>query len=410
VSLVSVSFPLVPFDEEDGDDAPASRVPLPPEDRLWRHPSELGGSTAPVPIAIAGPGSGTKLWGVAVVAGLIGAALSLGVVALAGGLPGTVVEKSVTERVPVQPIAELSNSSGGRGVVSIAKSVAPAVGRVEVTNAKGSATGSAVAFRDDGYYITSARLVAGETALHLVLDDGATVPAQVVGQDASADVAVLKIDHGQVPVATFGSAIDVEVGQTAIAIGAPLAQAGGPSVTVGVISALGRRVESTDGTSLRDMIQTDAPMASGSSGGALCDATGVVIGITTAVDDPTGTGLGFAVPVDVVRATAEDILATGNAHHAWLGVEGADLDSTNAKDMGVAGGAKVTKVVDASPAALAGLQSDDVITSVDGHHVSSMSSFVVALRGHHPGDSITIEVIRQAQAQIMTITLGERTT
>ena len=214
------------------------------------------------------------------------------------------------------------------------------------------------------------------------------------------------------PVAVLGSATDLQSGQAAIAIGSPLGPAGGPSVTVGVISALGRRVSSSDGVELHDMIQTDAPTAAGSSGGALCDGSGSVIGMTTAIStstDPGANALGYAIPVDIVRAVADDIIATGSARHSWLGVEGADLDATNAKDIGVSGGAKVTKVVDNSPASLAGLQSDDVITALDGSKVTSMSAFVVALRGHHPGDSITLEILRGTAPQTMTITLGEKT-
>jgi S1-C subfamily serine protease len=225
------------------------------------------------------------------------------------------------------------------------------------------------------------------------------------------DVAVLKIERDQLPVAILGSATGLQSGQPAIAIGSPLGPSGGPSVTVGVISALGRRANNSDGVELRDMIQTDAPAAEGSSGGVLCDSDGSVIGMTTEVStssEPTASALVYAIPVDIVRAVADDIIATGSARHSWLGVEGADLDPVNAKDMGVIGGAKVTKVVDNSPAAVGGLKSDDVITAIDGAKITSMSAFVVALRGHHPGDSITLDVLRGTDPQTMIVTLGER--
>jgi S1-C subfamily serine protease len=160
------------------------------------------------------------------------------------------------------------------------------------------------------------------------------------------------------------------------------------------------------------MIQTDAPTAVGSSGGALCDGSGAVVGMTTAISsstDPAENALGYAIPVEIVRAVTDDIIATGAARHSWLGVEGADLDPVNAKDIGITGGAKVTRVVDNSPASLAGLQSEDVITALDGARVSSMSAFVVALRGHHPGDSITLQIMRGTAPQTMTVTLGEKT-
>ncbi len=173
-------------------------------------------------------------------------------------------------------------------------------------------------------------------------------------------------------------------------------------MTVGVISGLGRRVKSSVGGDLRDMIQTDSPTTTGSSGGALCDSSGAVVGMTTTIataDDAAANALGYAIPVEILHAAVDDIIATGVARHSWLGVEGADLDPNDAKTMGIVGGAKVTNVVDNSPASSAGLQSDDVITSLDGARIASMSAFVVALRGHHPGDSITVEIIRDSKPQ-----------
>jgi putative serine protease PepD len=388
---------------------------LPPDDRLWRHPSELGSPVAPAIGAPAGASdaSGSRLWAVAVVAGLIGSALSLGVVAVAGNLSADVVQKPVVERVAVRPVAELSlASSSDQGIIAIRKLVAPAIARVESTLDTDKTLASAILVRTDGYLATNAHLVSKVTGLLVVLSDGTELAARVVGVDAMTDIAVLKVDGDNLPVAVLGSATELESGQPAIAIGSPLGPAGGPSVTVGVISALGRRVSSADGVELHDMIQTDAPTAVGSSGGALCDGSGSVIGMTTAIStstDPGANALGYAIPVDIVRAVADDIIATGSARHSWLGVEGADLDPVNAKDMGITGGAKVTRVVDNSPASIAGLQSDDIITALDDSKVASMSAFVVALRGHHPGDSITLQIMRGTTPQTMTVTLGEKT-
>src|SRR5205085_6266330 len=144
--------------------------------------------------------------------------------------------------------------------------------------------------------------------------------AKVVGSDPENDVAVLKVDGGPFPVATVGTAADLHVGQPAIAIGSPLGLAGGPSVTVGVVSALHRRIEARSGPPLLDMIQTDAPISPGSSGGALLDADGAVIGITTAVavSEVGAEGLGFATPIDLARSAAEQLIATGKVVHVWL--------------------------------------------------------------------------------------------
>ena len=162
---------------------------------------------------------------------------------------------------------------------------------------------------------------------------------------------------------------------------------------------------------MHDLIQIDSPIADDGSGGALCDSSGSLIGMTTAVaDDPANNGLAFAVPVDIVRAVADDIISTGKARHPWLGIEGDDLAAADAKTMGLDGGAKVTKVMDGSPASSAGVHADDVITSLDGQAVTSMAAFVVGLRGHHPGDQITVKIVRGAGTDplTMTITLGER--
>jgi S1-C subfamily serine protease len=402
----------VPFDADDDDDTPVAGAPLPQDDRLWRHPSELG-SAANVPAAAttsATDSSGNRTWAVAVVAGLIGSALSLGFVAASGGLAGDVVERPVVEKVAVRPLAELSTvSSSGPSVMAIAKTVSPSITRIMIGgDTKGA--GSGILVRDDGYVVTNAHVVGRATSIEVVLSDGTTAPARLVGSDALTDVAVVKIDREHLPVAVLGSAIDLQSGQTAIAIGSPPGQLGGPSVTVGVISAVGRRMQSADGVELRDMIEIGAPIATGSSGGALCDGTGSVVGMTTAAssDDPTASGLSFAIPVDILRGVVDDIIATGSARHAWLGLEGADLDAGVAKLAGVIGGARVTKVVDGGPAALAGLQADDIITTIDGMKVTSMSSFVVALRAHHPGDAVTIEIVRGATPQTMVITLAEK--
>ena len=336
--------------------------------------------------------------------------MSLGFVAASGRLSNDVVEKPVVEKVAVRPAAEINTlSSGGPSIMTIAKNVSPAITRIEVGN-DGKGVGSGILVRDDGYLVTNAHVVDHVPSLQVVLADGTAIAARVVGTDSLTDIAVLKVDHGHLPVAVLGSAVDLQSGQSAVAIGSPIGQSGGPSVTVGVISAVGRRMVSEGGVELHDMIEVGAPIANGSSGGALCDGSGSVVGMTTAAkaDDDTASGLSFAIPMDIVRGIVDDIIATGTARHAWLGLEGADLDADLAKQVGLVAGAKITKVVDGSPAAQAGLAANDVIISIDGMKISSMSAFVVALRGHHPGDVVALEVMRGTQPQTMTVTLAEK--
>ncbi|MDQ6909895.1 MAG: S1C family serine protease, partial [Actinomycetota bacterium] len=244
----------------------------------------------------------------------------------------------------------------------------------------------------------------------VVLASGRRLFGRIVGTDIDTDTAVVKIEGGPFPVATLGTAKDLKVGQTAIAIGSPLGLAGGPSVTVGVVSALHRQVKSrADGPSLVDMVQTDAPISPGSSGGALLDNDGAVVGITTiAATDSGAEGLGFATPIDLARSVAEEMVNTGTVVHVWLGVEGSDVDGATAGDLNLDGGAMVAQVTSGSPAQRAGLTARDVIVAVDGTTVLSMGELVVALRGRAPGERVTLDVMRDRQHKIITVVLAAR--
>ena len=202
----------------------------------------------------------------------------------------------------------------------------------------------------------------------------------------------------------------LKVGELAIAIGSPLGLAGGPSVTVGVISALGREVDASSGPQLLDMIQTDAPIAEGSSGGALIDPDGDVVGITTAValNDQEPQGLGFATPIDIARDAADQLISGHRVTHAWLGISGSDIDGVTANQLGVAGGAVVEQVDSNSPAARAGVEVSDVITQIDGHGVASMGSLVATLGAHRPGDWVTLSFMHNNHMHSVATQLIER--
>jgi S1-C subfamily serine protease len=298
-------------------------------------------------------------------------------------------------------------------VVRIAEEVRPAIAKVRVRGDDAASSGSAVLYRDDGHLLTNAHVVEGADAIEVSLADGSMHEASVVGTDQLTDIAVLRIataaDGRPYPTAVLGTAVDLAVGQPVVAIGSPLGLAGGSSVTTGVVSALGREVEA-EGTSLLDMVQTDAAISPGSSGGALVDGTGAVIGITTAVgvSEVGAEGLGFAVPVDVARSVAEEIITTGRAVHVWLGVTGSDLDRRSAEELGVRGGARVEQVVDGSPADEAGVVPSDVVVAVEEEPVASMSALVIALRERDPGDEVALEVLRDGDRRQVTVALVER--
>jgi S1-C subfamily serine protease len=389
---------------EPDDEPQPYREPPAPDDRLWRHPSE---------VALKRPPARRQLWVVGLASALAASVLSTGMAVMAGNL----LDAGGSDGAPSRPVVDTaalfpptSVSSGSRAdVVAVADRVRPAIVQLKVERGR-SASGSGVLFRNDGHLLTNAHVVEGATSVAVVLSSGREIVARVVGSDPDSDTAVVKIDGGPFPVAELGSTADLKVGQEAIAIGSPLGLSGGPSVTVGVVSALHRSVRTRTGHSLQDMVQTDAPIAPGSSGGALLDAGGRVIGITTAVamTDTGAEGFGFATPIDAARSAAEQLITTGKVVTVWLGVEGSDLDGATARELNVDGGAIVERVVAGSPAERAGLAARDVILRVDSQPVTSMNVLVRAVRAHRPGDVITVEIVRDKQRHGMTITAAER--
>ena len=395
----------LPGPDDPADDVGCS-VPPPLDDRLWRHPSEL----RVLGLAPAERRRSTLWW--ALLAGVAGALVTLAVLALLGELDGDDDRAAPAAiRQAARPV--LAPVAGSASVVRIVEEVRPAIAEVRVEGAASASSASAVLYRDDGHLLTNAHVVEGADSVEVALADGTTHAARVVGSDEVTDIAVLRIPAAPAgepyPTAVLGTAVDLAVGQPVVAIGSPLGLAGGSSVTTGVVSALGREVEA-EGTTLLDMVQTDAAISPGSSGGALLDGTGAVIGITTAVgvSEVGADGLGFATPVDVARSVAEDIIATGHAVHAWLGVRGSDLDQRSADDLGVRGGARVEHVVDGSPADEAGVTPPDVIVGVEDEVVGSMSALVIALREREPGDEVALEVLRGGDRRRVTVTLEER--
>ncbi len=395
---------------EPEDEPGTFRNPLPPDDRLWRHPSELGAL-----LPATGPASDPaddfqpSMWLVAAVSAVSAGLLASGLVLVAVGLLGTTdgLRPAVERQMEPRPIDTISS-----GVVDVADRARAAVAQLRLDGSE-TVIGSGVVFRSDGHLLTSAAVVGNALLLRVRLDDGRDFGARVVGADPDTDVAVVKIDgDGPYPTAVLGSTIGVRVGEQAIAIGCPVELMGGPSVTVGVISALHRSVPRVEGGMLFDLVQTDARVPTGWPGGALLDSSGSVIGITTSVGT-TGTGaggFGFAIPIDLARSVADQLIIEGRAVHVWLGVKGGDLAGPTAAALGLTGGAVVGEVMAGSPAATAGLSPLDTVVGLDGAAISSMSQLVVALRRHRPGDIVRIDVVRDHRRMSMEVVLTERPT
>jgi S1-C subfamily serine protease len=250
-------------------------------------------------------------------------------------------------------------------VVRVAAAVLPSVASLHVRTGRGEGGGSASVLTADGFLLTSAHVVHGASTCDAAFADGTEVVADVIARDALSDLAVLRARGPVPPPVTLGDASQLRVGQLVVALGNPLGLAG--SVTAGIVSALGRSLPTRAGRVVDEVIQTDAALNPGNSGGALADSTGRVIGVNTAV---AGVGLGLAVPInDTTRKILTTLMTQGRVRRAWLGVAGAQapLPPPLVVKLGRPTGMRVAQVVAGSPAALAGLRVGDVVVAVDGH-------------------------------------------
>lgn len=397
------------MDDFDGDDF---RPPLPPADRIWRHPSEVAaGSRSDAAQAEAGAPSAawnlrsSQAMAALTVAAILGATLSLGTVAAVGGFDtGTRV---VTERVAAPPAVR--GVAADDRVGEIAEQNAPSIVAVRAEHDGATVAGSATVLRSDGYLLTNAALVQGASVIEVRTHDGGSHPATLVGADTLTDIAVVKVDISDLQPAVFGSSAELAVGDRAIAIGAPDDGGWSTTITTGVVSATGRRLKSTDGAVLHGMLLFDAPMAPGVAGGPLLDAEGNVVGVTSGVPaDGDGVRFGVATPIDTAKHVAQQLMEYGHVKHVWLGIEGTDLTSSTAMAMGIAGGATVTSVAADGPAAQAGVLPDDVIVGVDGVSIDSMSDLIGALRTRQPGEDLAITIRRGDAEHSVTVVLAQR--
>jgi putative serine protease PepD len=267
---------------------------------------------------------------------------------------------------------------------------------------QGQAQGSGFVYDAEGHVITNHHVVANATSLEVRFSDGSTYDAELVGSDPSTDLAVLKVDapadvlH---PLA-LGDSSAVEIGDGVVAIGSPYGLE--ETLTAGIVSALDRTIESTNGYSIPGTIQTDAPINHGNSGGPLLDAQGNVIGVNSQIESESGgnTGVGFAIPSNTVRSVADQLIAGDAVEHAYLGV--------SLEDSSDPAGARIGAVSPGSPADEAGLEARDVVTSFGGEEIADASDLTAAVSARQPGDEVELTYDRDGDTTTEQVTLGTR--
>jgi serine protease Do len=268
--------------------------------------------------------------------------------------------------------------------------------------------GTGVIVSEDGYILTNNHVVRGADEVEVILSTNRRLKAKIVGTDKATDVAVLKVSAKGLAAARLGSSENMEVGDWVLAIGSPFGL--DQTVTAGIVSAKGRaNVGITD---YEDFIQTDAAINPGNSGGPLVNLKGEVIGINTAIASRSGgsSGVGFAIPSDMVRRVMESILDNGRVDRGWLGVGIQDLDEDLARSFGLKStrGALVSGVLPAGPAAKAGLKSGDVLLKVAGQEVRDANHLRHLVAGIEPKKKVRLEVFREKQSIEVEVTIGLR--
>lgn len=301
-------------------------------------------------------------------------------------------------------------------VINVVRQVRPAVVNID-TEAQvqtmfgvfpQQGAGSGVIVRPDGYILTNNHVVQGAQKIKVTLLSGKVLAGKIVGTDPIADLAVIKVESPeQLPAASLGPSRDLQVGQTAIAIGNPFGL--GSTVTTGVISALNRNIQLPN-LIVENLIQTSALINPGNSGGALVDTEGRVIGVNTAII-PNAQGIGFAIPSDLARSEMQQLIALGHIVRPWVGVVyGGDVDAQTARayNLGSQHGVLVRSVEKGSPAERSGLASGDIITGVGPDQIDTWSDFVRSIVNRKIGETVTLTVVRGTSTRKIQVVLAER--
>jgi putative serine protease PepD len=378
----------VPFDDDGADDRFRFRPPPHPDDRLWRHPSELAAERPLVPATSPDRHRG-RPWAMVAVAGTAGAVLA-GAGVLALGVGERTVERPVVERVAMDTVAS-SVTSAEATTDSVHQRVAPAVVAV-------GAGGSGVVVRDDGIVLTSAALADTRGPVDVRLADGSSTEAEVLGADPATGIGVLDLAGRGYPTGVLAADGALAEGQASFTVST--GAAGGATTAAALVGA-SRRYRTPGGTTLDAVVETSSDAPAEAVGAPLVDSRGAVVGIVTAVDEGRAS---YVVPVDVARKVSDDLLALGEVAHCWLGIEGSDADGVGA----YAGGVTIAEVVADSPAERGGLRPHDVLVELDQRTITQVPDLMLALRSHSPGDRVDAVVVRDGARVTLEVTLSRQ--
>jgi putative serine protease PepD len=349
--------------------------------------------------------------------------VALGTALVVGGVVGGVIVGATQSSG--SSVSSGSSSSGSAAsstvsacpVTSVADKVVPSVVTIAANSPNGGGTGSGEVIRSGGYILTNNHVIsvaANGGSVAVLFADGQAEPATITGRDPQTDLAVLHVQTSrELKVISLGASSSLKVGQPVVAVGAPLGLSG--TVTSGIVSALDRTVEvpgeNDRNALLVSAVQTDASINPGNSGGALVNCEGQLVGVPTAgatVPNSGGgsIGLGFAIPVDLAKRIADEIITTGRVTHAFFGLQTLPIPPAAAEQAGLPAGLFVQAVTPGGPAAAAGLRADDVITKIDGEQATSNVQLQELTLTKKPGDTVSIEYTRDGHSSTATVTLA----
>ncbi len=389
------------------DDGPSFRPPLPPEDRVWRHPSEMTGVRS-APTVHARPvrhPDGAGSWSLALLGAVAGATLITATLSFTVGLggagptPSASVQGLARPAVAMAPSVSLVPSSSTVPLRTVADGVGPAVARLELSTAGRSWEALALGLGGSDL-VTVGVAVDGATRLRAVLPDGSRQPVSVVATDPVTGIAVVRLAMGTMPAAPFGSAVGLSGGSPVLALERAPDREGLGAVPASITGTAVSHV--VGGVAVTDLVRVD--LGDLDEGAALVDRSGEVVALALG----GWGGHGYAVTADVAVGAAQQLLRNGRVTPVMLGVAGSDLPADEAQVYGIEGAALVGAVLTGGPAEAAGIQPGDAVVAVDGRRTPSMASVLLALKRHAPGDRVVVSYLRAGTLSSVTVTLAAR--